>query len=158
GTLRAIVAGGGVPAPGALRADRWFQAVGGGAWLSADEAPLGPVAGGGRADGQGGHLRAESGRGSDARAGRSLDYPGPGPGGWVKSSGGGGVVGTSQDLGMPPPGPDRALGHGGAGGTARGPALSHRSTTDGAVAGGQPSRSAGRGPAGGAVERGTGRS
>ena len=60
--------------------------------------------------GEGGHLRAESRRGPDAGTGRSLDYPGAGAGRRIEPGGGGGTVGTPQELGVPPAGPDRTLG------------------------------------------------
>src|SRR5262249_23216793 len=115
GTLRAVVAGGGVPAPGTLRADRWIQMAGRGARSDAPVASLGPADGRRRADSQGSHLRTESRWGPHAGVGRSLDRPGAGTGRRHEPSRGGRVVGAAQKLGMPAAGTHRAVGTQGAG-------------------------------------------
>ena len=157
GALRAVVAGGRVPAPGTLRTDRWFQTAGRGAHLAQHLASVGPADGGRRAHGQGGHLRAESRRRPHAGVGRSLDHSGAGAGRRHEPGGGGGTVGTPQELGVPAAGADRAVGTEGERRTARGLVVAHCRAADRAVAGGQPGGSPGGDPARGAVQRGVGR-
>ncbi len=48
--------------------------------------------------------------GPHAGTGRSLDHPGAGARRRIEPGGGGGVIGTAQELGVPPAGADRALG------------------------------------------------
>ena len=103
------------------------------------------------------HLRTESCRGPHAGTGRSLDHPGAGAGRRLEPGGGGGAVGTAQELGVPAAGADRAVGTEGERRTARGTVDAHCGAADRAVAAGQPDGSAGSDPARGAVGRGIGR-
>jgi len=157
GALRAVVAGGGVPAPGTVRADRWVQEAGRGAHPGGLLAFVGPVAGSRRAHGQGGHLRAESRRRPHPGVGGSLDHSSPGAGRRHDSGGSGGVVGTAQELGVSAAGINRAAGTEGEGRIARGAAVAHRRASDRAVAGGQPGGSSGGHPARGAQHCGVSR-
>src|SRR5450756_1250845 len=151
GALWAVVAGGRVPAPGPLRTDRRFQTIERRTRSGADPAPVGPAHGGRRASGESGDLRAESCRGPHAGTRRSLDYPGAGAGRRLEPGGGGGVVGTPQELGVPAAGVDRAVGTEGERRTACGLVDAHRGAADRTVAAGQPDGSAGSDPARGAV-------
>jgi len=72
--LRAVVAGGGVPAPGTLRTDRRLQASRSGAWSGRDGVSFGALDGGRRAIGESRHLRSQPRRRPHARTGRSLDH------------------------------------------------------------------------------------
>src|ERR1035441_9279993 len=157
GALWAVVASHRVPAPGPLRTDRRVQTLGRRTRTGADPAAVGPAHGGRRAHGEGGHLWAESCRGPHAGTGRSLDHPSAGAGRRLEPGGGGGAVGTPQELGVPAAGADRAVGTEGERRTARGLVDAHGGAADRAVAAGQPDGSAGSHPARGAVERGVGR-
>src|SRR5208337_1487155 len=116
-----------------------------------------PVIRGRRAHGQGGHLWAQSCRRAHPGVGRSLDHSGAGAGRRNEPGGGGGAVGTPQELGVPASGADRAVGPQGERRPARRPVDAHGGAAGGTVAGGQPGRSPGGDPARGADYRGVGR-
>src|SRR5438270_3515039 len=96
GSFWPAIPGGGVPARGALRADRRLQTLGSGTRAGPDAPSCGSRPEGGRSSGEGGHLRAESPGRPDARTGRSLDRAGVGSRRRTESGGSSGAAGRHK--------------------------------------------------------------
>ena len=132
-----------------------FKRLGAVRGLAQMSSSVGPAHGGRRAHGEGRHLRAESRRRPHAGTGRSLDHSGAGARGRDEPGGGGGAVGTPQELGVPAAGADRAVGAKARDELRVGLLSPTAARQIVRLPQGNQTRSAGSDPARGAVERGT---